>query len=591
MEEQSDLSTAERGCTKQREQRIGNIRVVEDVQESDRAVPLSLNFAVEYQKGMTSVTGCLLLVGGLIVVLQGSAQKFAEGESGMAATSTPSATRAAVAILAAGGNAIDAAAAAHFALMVTDPANASLGGRTQILVRLYDGRMFAIDGATQAPQGVTRSLSIPEGDRHGYAVAPIPGNLAALNMLMRRYGKLPLAEVMRLAIDLAERGFDVTPGLARTWAATGPQLRKHPGARANFLADGAKPYAAGARFRQPQLATTLREIARSGTDAFYRGPIARTIAQDVQAGQGYITERDLAGYRALEGPVVRTTYRGYEVAAAGGRAWGDTLVEMLNIAHQFSFGPEPTAAEVHLLARIISTALSDRPQELHTLRPKQHGLAVAELSSATFALGRAKAIEAGLHSQPHASTQQSRVEPHDTTHVAVMDSEGNTVSQTTSLGPSFGSRVATAELGFLYAHSYRMQADPAPGARDETEMTPTILSRDGQPFLALGGAGSERIPCAILQVIVNVIDRGMPLDQAVAAPRMFASGDVLVLSAAFPATLAAQMRARGWQVKRGEQDFRQHLGIVQAVGYHPRTGVFSGAADAAYDGTAAGPHK
>jgi gamma-glutamyltranspeptidase / glutathione hydrolase len=564
--------------------------VVEDGQEIDREVPLSLNFAVEYQKGMIIVAGCLLLFGVLIVVLQGSAQKFAEGESGMAATTTPSATRAADDILAAGGNAIDAAAA-HFALMVTDPANASLGGRTQILVRLSDGRMFEIDGATQAPQGVTRSLSLPEGDRHGYAVAPIPGNLAALDLLMRRYGKLPLAEVMRPAIDLAEQGFDVTPGVARTWVATGPQLRKNPGARANFLADGAKPYAAGARFRQPQLAATLREIARSGPDAFYRGPIAQTIAQDMQAGQGYITEGDLAGYRALEGPVVRTIYRGYEVAAAGGRAWGDTLVEMLNIAHHFSFGQEPTAAEFHLLARIISTALSDRPQELQTLRPKKHGLAVAEVSSAQFALDRAQAIESGLHSKPHASTEQKRVEPHDTTHLAVMDTEGNTVSQTTSIGPSFGSRVATAELGFLYAHSYRMQADPTPGARDETEMTPTILSRDGQPFLAIGGAGSERIPCAILQVIVNVIDRGLPLDQAVAAPRMFASGDVLVLNAAFPAALTTEMRERGWQVKRGEQDFRQHLGIVQTVQYNPRTGVFSGAADAAYDGTASGPQK
>src|SRR5262249_53130898 len=153
-----------------------------------------------------------------------------------------------------------------------------------------------------------------------------------------------------------------------------------------------------------------------------------------------------------------------------------------------------------LLARILSTALSDRPQELNTLRPKKHALALAELSSAQFALGRAKAMESGLHSKPHATALQNRVEPHDTTHVAVMYTEGNTVSLTTSIGPSFGSRVATAELGFLYAHSYRMQADPTPGARDETEMTPTILSRDGKPFLAIGGAGSERIPGAILQV-------------------------------------------------------------------------------------------
>ena len=170
-----------------------------------------------------------------------------------------------------------------------------------------------------------------------------------------------------------------------------------------------------------------------------------------------------------------------------------------------------------------------------------------------------------------------------------MDKEGNAVSQTTSIGPSFGSRVATPELGFLYAHSYRMKADPTPGARDETEMTPTILSRNGRPFLAIGAAGSERIPTAILQVIVNVIDRGMPLDKAVAAPRIFAIGNLLLLNSGVPTTIADGMRRRGYDVQLGGQDFRQHLGIVQAVLYDARTGIFSGAADPAYDGIASGP--
>src|SRR5262249_39768005 len=158
--------------------------------------------------------------------------------------------------------------------------------------------------------------------------------------------------------------------------------------------------------------------------------------------------------------------------------------EMLNIAEHFSFAGEETAASLDLEARIMSVALEDRPQELNTLRPKKNGLTLAEISSAALARRRAAAIQAALGSKPQPSPEQNHIEVHETTHLAVMDKEGNTVSQTTSVGPSFGSRAATPDLGFLYAHSYRMKADPTPGARDETEMTPTILSRNGHPFLA-----------------------------------------------------------------------------------------------------------
>jgi gamma-glutamyltranspeptidase/glutathione hydrolase len=518
----------------------------------------------------------------------------------MAATTTPTATRAAVKILESGGNAIDAAAAAHFALMVTDPANASLAGRTQILVRLKDGSLLEIDGATEAPVGVAASRTMAESERQGYLVAPIPGNTAALDMLIRRHGRLKLADALQPAIELAENGFEIAPGAGRTWAASGMQLIHDPGAARNFLQGGTQPYNTGALFRQPQLAATLRQIAgsadsaSSGADAFYRGPIAERIVEDMKKNGGYITSSDLANYRAREGPVVRTTYRGYEVASAGGNAWGDTLIEMLNIAREFRFGTEPDGAELDLLARIMSTALEDRPQELSTLRPKPRGLALSQLSNPRFAAERANAIRAGLHSKPSRSAERVRVEPpgaapHDTTHLAIMDREGNTVSQTTSIGPSFGARVATPELGFLYGHSYRMRADPTPGARDETEMTPTILSRNGKPFLAIGAAGSERIPTAILQVIIDIIDRGLPAGKAVAAPRIFAIGDLMLMNASFPPAAAADLRRRGYDVKTAGQDFRQHLGIVQAVQYDAGSGMFSGAADPAYDGAAAGP--
>ena len=194
----------------------------------------------------------------------------------------------------------------------------------------------------------------------------------------------------------------------------------------------------------------------------------------------------------------------------------------------------------------MAAALDDRPQELSTLKPKKNGYSLGMISSRAFAARRAESIKAKLSSPPVASPEQTRVDLHDTTHLAVMDAEGNAVSLTTSIGPSFGSRVASAELGFLYAHSYRMRSDPAPGARDETEMTPAILSKGGRPFLAIGATGSERIPTAILQVIVNMIDRGMSLERAVSAPRIFSVGDRLLMKGDFSADLVTAMRKRGF---------------------------------------------
>src|SRR3989442_5408975 len=369
---------------------------------------------------MTIVNAALFFVFFVTLMLfsqTAAAQKVAQSSQGMAATTSPYATQAAARILASGGAAADAAAAAHFALMVADAPNASLGGRAQILARRKDGALFEIDGATEAPSGVGR---LPEAERQGYAVAPIPGNLAALDLLIRRHGRLTLSAVLQPAIVLAEDGFDVTPGVARTWAGAASYLLRNPGAAAFLTADRA-PYTAGARFRQLALARTLQEIARFGPSVFYRGSIAEAVERDVRKGGGFIVKKDLEQYRALDGEVVRTSYRGYEVASAGGRAWGDTLVEMLNIAERFSFSREQSAGDINTLARIMSAALEDRPQELNTLKPKKNGYALATISSREFAAKRAEAIRLKLSSPPAASAEQTRVELHDTTHLAVMD--------------------------------------------------------------------------------------------------------------------------------------------------------------------------
>jgi gamma-glutamyltranspeptidase/glutathione hydrolase len=530
------------------------------------------------------MAACLSLTSVALADPAGSA-RFARGANGMVATSTPAATAAGVQILEKGGNAVDAGVAAAFALMVSDPPMTSLGGRGHILIALSDGTVAGYDGATQAPAGVP-PLAGDEDLREGYAVVPVPGNPAALAAALREHGTMELADVLRPAIGLAEEGFEVSPTQAGLWARREERLRRHPGTAKLFLKEDGTPYRAGETFRQPALARTLRQLTQNGVDAFYRGAVAEKIARDIGRNLGFVRKRDLEAYRPLPGVIVRTSYGGHEVITLGGRAWGDTLVEMLNILEQFDVGPgEATPEELEILARAMAQALDDRPQEIGSLKPKKDGYALSVLSSAEFARERAEMIRRRL--RPDDSERQGEL--HDTTHLSVMDRDGNAVALTMSIGPAFGSGAAGPELGFLFAHSYRMRADPAPDARDETEMTPTIVLRQGKPFLVLGAAGSERIPTAVVQVISSVIDRGHSLEQAMRAPRLFCLGGNLRMQEGFPPAVVTALQARGFEVEIHEPGTPGHLGRVHAVLYEPAKGTFFGAADLQYDGAAAGP--
>lgn len=521
-----------------------------------------------------------------------AAGKTARSRHGMVATGSPYATAAAVSILESGGNAVDAAVAASFALMVADPPMTSLGGRAQILLLLEDGRLVGIDGATQAPAGVP-PLSGEEDTRSGYQIVPVPGALAALAEAVARYGRLPLSAVLQPAIKLAEEGYVVTPKVGESWKNVQDELAANPGAAHNYLKSDGSPYKVGDVFRHPRLARLLRQLAEVGPEVFYRGSVAEAIARDVKANGGFLEASDLENYRPQAAEVVRTTYRGFEVATLGGNAWGHTLTEMLNILGHFSLrAGDPPAEELELLARVIAQALADRPQRLDSLEPKPDGYPLDLIASPAFARRRAEEIrqEMSQPAQPSDETLLPRQQQdHETTHLVILDDDGNAVSLTMSIGPRFGSRVATPELGFLYAHSYRMRSRPTPGERDATEMTPTVVLREGRPVLALGAAGSARIPAAILQVISYVLDRGYSLEKAVAAPRVYAEGNRIRMHTEFPPAFAEALRVRGFDIELITRGSRRHLGTVQAVGYNPESAEYVGAADPVYDGTAAGP--
>jgi gamma-glutamyltranspeptidase/glutathione hydrolase len=517
--------------------------------------------------------------------------KTARGKAGMAATSTPYATAAAVRILDEGGNAVDAAVAACFALMVTDPPMTSLGGRSQTVIARPDGTIIGIDGATQAPAGVG-PLVEGQPQRNGFQIVPVPGNPAALEHAVKQAGRLKFAQVMQPAIALAENGFEVTPRLAEMWEAERSRLARDPGAALNFLKPDKSAYKQGEVFRQPRLARLLKAIAASGAQILYRGLIAETIASTVVRGGGFVSVTDLENYRPEAGALVRTDYRGYEVISLGRHAWGNTLVEMLNILRHFPVRKgDPAPEETELLARTIRQAMEDRPQQLGTLRPKPGGHPLELLSSLEFGRKRAEMIRNEMGKPVAAGQTAIREEDHDTTHLSVIDGEGNAVAMTTSIGPRFGSGVATPELGFLYAHSYNIRSNPVPRARDHTEMTPTIVLKSRRPVLAVGAAGSERIPAAIFQVLSNLIDRGYNLERALAAPRLFSAGDKVRIHVDFPAAAIDRLRSLGFQIEPRDRSIHQHLGIVQAVWRDPQRRQFVGAADPVADGAAQGPGR
>lgn len=421
---------------------------------------------------------------------------------------------------------------------------------------------------------------------------PVPGNPAALALALAQQGKLSLAQVLRPAIELAEEGFVVTPAVAADWEGIREELARHPGAMRHYLKPDNSPYQEGDVFRHPRLARVLQALAESGVEVFYRGWIAATIAREMEKNGGFVRAADLEAYRSQPAVLLRLKYRDYEIVSPARHDRGSTLVEMLSTLSHFVLREGvPTGEEVELVARTIAEVFADRPSILEPVEPE--GLGFDPAASEQFARKRAERIRQQLRLPIEAPSptpaEDVLGEGHETTHLSVMDAEGNAVALTTSIGPRFGTRVASPELGFIYAHSYRMRSRPLPRQRDYTEMTPTIVLRQGKPVLVVGAAGGARIPGAIFQVLSNVIDRGFSLEEAVAAPRVYCRGSELQMHARFSLAVLERMRARGFELELITDSSERHLGRVHAVGYNPESGEYVGVAAPAYDGTAAGP--
>lgn len=530
---------------------------------------------------------------------------------GMVSSQERRASEIGVEILRRGGNAVDAAVAVGFALAVTLPRAGNLGGGGFMVLHLAKpGTSIAIDYRETAPKAAFADMFLdasgkPDAKKSrdsGLAIG-VPGTVRGLALAHERYGsgKLSLAQLIEPAIRLARDGIPVEDDLADSLPAARAKLGRHPASAAIFLRDG-KVLARGDRLVQSDLATTLSAIAQGGPDAFYTGRIGEAIASSVTAIGGIMTAADLAAYRPVLREPVRGSYRGHEIVSMPPPSSGGVhLLQILNILEGFDLAKAGagSAATYHLLAEAMKPAYADRAKWLgdpDRVKVPMRGLtskAYAERLRAAIDPQRARKageISAG-DPLPYEGTQ--------TTHFSVIDSEGNAVANTYTLNLSYGVGMVAAGTGVLLnnemddfsakagaQNAYGLVGGDAnsvaPGARPLSSMTPTIVFRDGKPLLITGSPGGSRIISTTLQVVSNVIDHGMNIAQAVAAPRIHHQWlpDVLVHEEGLSPDTLAILAARGHALRLGATSGSANSIMVTAKG-------LEGASDPRQRGTAA----
>ncbi|HZT26248.1 MAG TPA: gamma-glutamyltransferase [Pseudolabrys sp.] len=493
--------------------------------------------------------------------------------NGMVVAQEQRAARIGVEILDRGGNAVDAAIATGFALAVTYPRAGNIGGGGFMVIHLAnDEREIAIDYRETAPAAATPTMFLdaqgaPEAKKSrdsGLAVG-VPGTVAGFALALTKYGsgKFSLADLIAPALNLAREGFPVEDDLADSLPAAKERLARWPSSSAIFL-DGGDVLHEGDRLIQADLADTLQAIAEHGPRAFYQGRIAEQIAAAARAAGGIMTAEDLAHYRAVERPVVRGSYRGYDIVSMPPPSSGGVaLIEMLNILEGFELGKLPRAEVLHDEIEAMKRAYADRA--LYLGDPDSVKMPLVKLLGKDYAAQLHQEI--GPQNTPAAAIRPGKsgnTEGRNTTHFSVVDRDGNAVSNTYTLNFSYGLGLVADGTGVLLnnelddftakpgtANAYGLLGFdanlPGPNKRPLSSMTPTIVLKDGRPFLVTGSPGGSRIISTVLQVIVNAIDLHMPIAQAVSAPRLHNQWepDQTYVEPGFEPALLEALRARG----------------------------------------------
>ncbi|MGK7862871.1 gamma-glutamyltransferase [Falsiroseomonas sp. E2-1-a4] len=492
----------------------------------------------------------------------------ATGSRGVVTSNHPMASSAGAQVLLEGGNAVDAAIATLFALTVVEPMMVGVLGGGVGHIRMADGRHAVMDGLSTAPAAATPTMYTPRTDMPpeerevegrtnalGALSVAVPVSLRAWAQTLERFGTWSLADVMAPAIHLAANGFRVTPYLSDCIGDAAADLARDADLAARFLPGGAKR-AAGERLVQGAYAETLRAIAQGGPDVLHDGALGGLVADALAASGGIITRADLRASRPIERAPIGAQYRGYEVFAPPPPASaGVHVAQMLNLLDGFDvagmgFG---TVESWHLVAEVLKMAFADRA--VATADPDFVTVPVGKLTSRAYADLRRAEIDMARAQEwaAHPSLGESNC----TTHVTVADAAGNIVATTQTINALFGARIAIPGTG-LIANNYMHNFDPRPGLalsvqpgkRVYTSMAPTIALKHGKPAFALGLPGGLKIFPSAFQAVLNLIDHGMTLQQAVEAPRIWTQGLALELEPAVPDAVAAALAARGHAVRR-----------------------------------------
>ena len=490
----------------------------------------------------TVVTSLLLT----LLAVSTTAGQVATGTKGVVASRSPLASDVGIEIMRAGGNAVDAAVATGFALAVTYPQAGNLGGGGFMVIRLANGETVANDHREKAPGGASRDMYLDEEGEFvselataSHLASGVPGTVAGLLDVLSRYGTLDRKAVLAPAIRLAEEGFALPDDLVSQFERSHDRFKQYPASLRKFTKDDGAPYQIGDRFVQPDLARTLKRIAEGGRDGFYAGATADAIVAEMRRGKGLITHQDLASYQSVWREPARGAYRGHEIVSMPPPSSGGALlVQMLNMleAHNMGGLGRGQPATAHLMIEAERRAYADRAEHLGD--PDFYDVPMAMLTAKSYAARRFADFD------PKRATGSDAVgagkpwpaESPETTHVSVMDGAGNAVAYTTTLNHAFGNKVVVDGAGFVLnnemddfsakantANSFGLLGGVAnaiaPRKRMLSSMTPTIVLHDGKPLFVTGSPGGSTIITTVLQVVSNMIDHGLSLEEAVAAPR------------------------------------------------------------------------
>ncbi|WGR94593.1 gamma-glutamyltransferase [Bradyrhizobium sp. ISRA435] len=525
----------------------------------------------------------------------------ATGGRGMVVSNHPLASAAGAEMLAAGGNAIDAAIATLFTLTVVEPMMVGIIGGGMAHIRLADGSHRFIDGQSTVPKAVRPDTytskpgsahdvfdTVGNENLHGPKAVAVPGSLKAWCETLRRFGTMSLADVMQPAIKPAARGYAATPYLHECISDGAEEMLKDKPISAIYLPNGT-PLKPGERVVQAEYAETLKYIADHGDNALYQGPLGDILVDYMTKNGGFIAREDLATYKTVERAPIRCDYRGWEILGPPPpAASGVHITQMLNILEGYDvarlgFG---TAETIHYLAEVLKIAFADR--EAASGDPAYINVPVERLTSKAYAEERRHAIDPDRAQAWGAGVSQ--LESAHTTPMTAADAMGNVVATTQTINNLFGAKILIPGLGTV-PNNYMDLFDPRPGhalslaagKRVTTSMSPMMALRDGRLVYALGLPGGKRIFPSAMQALINLIDHGMSLQEAVEAPRVWTEGNALEVEQAVPEAVRAALAAKGHNV----QVVSTVAGGMNAIQFHG-DGTMSGAACWRADGTPIG---